>query len=83
MIKSEPYFWVECDRCGERAEYGDFSAMADASQAVDGLDWITIRGKEGIELHYCEDCTVWSDEEDEFVVNMEPFVKAVTGAEHG
>jgi hypothetical protein len=53
-LKSAPYFWVECDTCGIRAEYGDFSAMSDASSAIDGAvdsEWST----QG-ERHHCPAC---------------------------
>lgn len=72
MIKSEPYYWVVCDRCGERADYGDWSALADASQAVDLLDeyWIKIQGRKG-ELHYCVNCTVWNEDEDQMIVKVD------------
>lgn len=73
-IKSAPYYWVECDRCGAKADYGDFSAMMDASQAVDLLGddgWVTVKGKDG-EMHFCPSCTVWSDDEDKFVVDTSP-----------
>lgn len=36
MIKSKPYYWVECDLCGRNAQEGsDFTAWGDASSAVD------------------------------------------------
>jgi hypothetical protein len=43
-LKSAPYYWVECDNCGNRIDYGDFSALADDGQAVDGAldsEWTT------------------------------------------
>jgi hypothetical protein len=59
MIKSAPYYWVECDKCGARCEYGDFSAMSDAGAAVDDAvsdDW-TARG----EQHHCPSCPAIGD----------------------
>lgn len=53
-LRSAPYYWVECDNCGGRCDYGDFSAMADAGSAVDGAadaDW-SCHG----EKHHCPDC---------------------------
>ena len=32
-IKSAPYYWAECDTCGVRAEYDEFSALETAEQA--------------------------------------------------
>jgi hypothetical protein len=78
-IKSEPYYFAVCDRCGAKADYGDFTAMADAGQAGDYLDdqdWLTVGSRDGGEKHYCGNCTVWSDEEDELVPNFEPLVAA-------
>jgi hypothetical protein len=53
-LKEAPYYWLECDGCGERCEYGDFSAMADFGSAIDGAleaDWTT----DG-EKYHCTDC---------------------------
>ena len=41
-LKSAPYWWVECNNCGTRCEYGDFAAMSESSAAIDGAvnaDW--------------------------------------------
>ena len=54
-VKEAPYYWVECDDCGERCEYGDFSAMGDAGQAIDGAleaDW----SEDGSGKHHCPSC---------------------------
>ena len=59
MIKSEPYYWVVCDKCGARCEYGDFSAMADEGSAVDGAvesEW-SVQG----ERHHCPACPYIAD----------------------
>jgi hypothetical protein len=32
-LREAPYYWLECDRCGGRAEYGEFSALADDGEA--------------------------------------------------
>lgn len=55
-IRSAPYYWVECDNCGERAEYsgGEISAWKEAAQAVDGVvddEW-SIHG----DKHHCPRC---------------------------
>lgn len=53
-VKSAPYYWVECDNCGARCEYGDFSAWADKSYAIDSAvdgDWYADGDK-----HHCPDC---------------------------
>ncbi len=53
-LKSEPYHWLECDRCGARAEYGEFSALQNPGQAIDDAlddDWTT----DGMEYH-CPAC---------------------------
>lgn len=77
-VRSEPYFWAVCDGCGDRAEYGDWSAMATADQAVECLEgWVTVDGKDG-EMHYCFGCTVWSDEEDCYVPDFDR-IQAVGG----
>ena len=34
-LKSAPYYWLECDGCGELAEYDEFSAFKDVSTAID------------------------------------------------
>jgi hypothetical protein len=59
MIKSAPYYWVECDNCGERCEYGEFSAFANSGAAIDSAtdsDW-TSQG----ERHHCPDCPPIAD----------------------
>ena len=55
-VKSEPYYWLECDTCGARCDYGDFSAMADEGSAIDGAidaEWTT----DGERWH-CDGCPV-------------------------
>lgn len=58
------YYVMKCDGCGSDADYGDFSAMSDASSAVEygGDEWIKVGDK-----HFCDGCTVWSEDEDCFV----------------
>ena len=72
-IITKPFYLAKCDRCGEEADYEDFSAWSDPNGATEYLseDWVTIQGKDG-ELHYCPSCTVWSEDEDQFVVAPEP-----------
>lgn len=55
-IKSEPFYWLECDDCGVKStEDSDYVAWQSPDQAVDNAadsDWlITDDGK-----HYCYDC---------------------------
>lgn len=54
MIKSAPYYWLECDACGKRAEYDEFSALASTSEAIElavDADWTT----DGMR-HNCPTC---------------------------
>ena len=54
VMKCAPFYWVECDSCGELADYGDFAAMAheeDAEEAALGDDWTMALGK-----HHCSEC---------------------------
>lgn len=63
-VKSEPYWWLECDKCGEKStEGGDFTAWGDVdlaeSDAEDG-GWM-VAGRNGAPEsagHLCEDCAV-------------------------
>jgi hypothetical protein len=54
-IKSEPYYWVECDEpdCGTKStEGGEHSAWSEEDVAVQEAydsDWFIDKGK-----HYCE-----------------------------
>ena len=60
-LKSAPYYWVECDSCGERCEYGDFSALADFGSAIDGAldsEWT----QDGQGKHHCRDCEPFCEE---------------------
>jgi hypothetical protein len=53
-IASKPYYWLVCDDCGQSADYGDFSAMAEPGEAVDSAinsGWTT----DG-EKHHCPSC---------------------------
>jgi hypothetical protein len=66
MIVTEQFYAVECDRCGEIHEGGDFSFFADDSQAIEdaeGDEWIEKGGK-----HYCTGCYVRDEETDEDIV---------------
>lgn len=56
MIRSAPYYWVTCDKCGEKAEYYEHSAWSEEWTAVEYAeadDWITSGDK-----HFCLDCQV-------------------------
>jgi hypothetical protein len=72
-IKSEPYYWVECDweGCGLSAsEGGDYSAWKQPDGAVEDAaagDWLTVTSADGTERHYCNEHTHWSEDEDETV----------------
>jgi hypothetical protein len=68
-IKSAPFYWLVCDRCGERADYGEHVAMSHPGDALDlavDSEWLVI-GHPVNERHYCMDCTTWDDEGDERV----------------
>lgn len=69
-LKSKPYYWVDCDRCGQTCDYGDYSAMYDESQAVEGArdnEWLVTDDGH----HYCDDCTTYDEETDERI-NLPP-----------
>lgn len=51
-VKSELYFYLVCDNCGERADYSEYSAWADVGQAVDAADDWTQDG----EKFHCPSC---------------------------
>ncbi len=53
-VRSAPFWWVVCDGCQGRIDYGEFSALVDAEQAVDiaeESEWTT-HGQ----THHCPDC---------------------------
>lgn len=54
-LKSAPYYWVVCDKCGKSAqENGEFSAWNDHGMAVDyALDEGYRLGDKG---DFCPDC---------------------------
>jgi hypothetical protein len=62
-IKSAPYYWLECDNCGERADYDDFSAWKDLSMAIDRAEEWTQDG----EKFHCPMCPPLDVEADEAV----------------
>jgi hypothetical protein len=59
-LKSAPYYWVECDRCGIKASEGcdieawrqDWAAYDDASNA----DFKEVQQGSEATLHFCIDC---------------------------
>lgn len=58
-IQSAPYYWLECDSCGKRCDYDEFSAMADKGSAIDmalDAEWST----DG-EKHHCPRCPALGD----------------------
>lgn len=66
-IESAPYFWVICDDCGERDEYGEVWAWAESDQAE--LVWTDSQNHVKDGKHYCEGCLVWCPEcDDELTV---------------
>ena len=46
-VKSAPYYWAECDECGKRCEYGDFSALADEQHVTSHNTRRTLRRNTG------------------------------------
>ena len=64
-VKSELYYWVVCDRCGARCDYGDYAAMADEGQAVymaEESEWVLVGEWPNYTGHYCPDCVVLGDD---------------------
>ena len=53
-LKSAPYYWVECDNCGVRCEYDEFSAWADPGYAEQGA--IDSNWSSQGERHHCPRC---------------------------
>ena len=51
-VKSAPYYWLECDGCGELADYDEFSAFKDFSTAIDRAEEWTRDG----EKFHCSAC---------------------------
>jgi len=59
-LKSAPFYYVECDNCGTRADYDEFAAYADPGVAADetiALDW-TNAG----DVWHCETCPPLDEE---------------------
>ena len=54
-LKSAPYYWLECDDCGEKStEGGDYTAWSDhgaAESDAEVSDWYVEDGH-----HWCEAC---------------------------
>jgi hypothetical protein len=53
-VHSKLFYWLTCDNCQERIDYGDFAAMSDESDAIDAAldsDWTTDGTK-----HHCWNC---------------------------
>jgi hypothetical protein len=65
-LKSAPYYWLECDRCGDKStEAGDFSAWAEPQGAHDeagNSGWTEIDGGD-----YCSGCWFLDDDDNEVV----------------
>ena len=62
-LKSAPYYWVECDRCGQRCPPKDseFTAWSDRESAL-CCAFESGWGTEG-DLHLCPDCLAAADAE--------------------
>lgn len=56
-VKSAPYYWLVCDRCGEKStegsEHSAWSEEADALMVAEESDWMRIDG-----MDYCGTCLV-------------------------
>jgi hypothetical protein len=70
-VKSAPFYWLVCDRCGVKStEDSHFAAWADEGQAYDEANdrgWVSIPGGD-----FCEDCSpVICEECDEQVATTE------------
>lgn len=56
VVKSKPYYWIECDECGASSgEIGDFAAWSDSGAAIDeavSAEWFI--GDDG--EHKCYSC---------------------------
>ena len=55
-VKTAPYYWVECDGCGEACPHGggEYTAMDDRGDAIEdalSYDWTT----DG-QRHHCTEC---------------------------
>lgn len=59
MIKEVTYYQAACDCCGADADYGDYSAWADAGDAVSYAD--PEFQKVGEDL-LCESCWCWPED---------------------
>jgi hypothetical protein len=63
MIVNEIFHGVQCDRCGEIHDGGDYSFYSDEQSALDSAiddEWIEEKGK-----HYCPNCYEFDEETDE------------------
>jgi len=65
-VQSAPYFWVVCDRCGQRHDHEEYSAWQhedEAEMVADDSDWWIERGN-----HVCPGCQPhppdWDDDHD-------------------
>jgi len=59
MIKSAPYYWLECDGCGKRTDWDEVNAWETIEAAIDnadGIDWESENGQ-----HLCPAC-IWERE---------------------
>jgi hypothetical protein len=62
-IKSAPFYWAVCDRCGQRHEYTDYFAWDDidtVNEYADDSNW-HVEGSN----HICEECTPHGPDWDE------------------
>lgn len=58
-VQSALYYWVVCDCCGQRADYGDYSAWAEESTALEyGEASFERVGDEDL----CAECWCWPED---------------------
>jgi hypothetical protein len=58
-VKETPYYWVTCDNCGIRADYGARDAMDTPDAAIDRA--VTAGWSEQGSRHHCPNCPVIPD----------------------
>jgi hypothetical protein len=70
---------VICDRCGisahKDAEYDAYGDQGSAELDAEERDWLIGDGK-----HWCDNCLVWDEDEDEWVPKPAPIASSPAGA---
>lgn len=58
-VQEVPYYYLTCDCCGERADYGDYSAWSDPGDAVSYADpdFQEVDGQ-----YLCPSCWCWPED---------------------